>query len=122
MKRIIGIGLTTVALAGCGGSSGNSSSAAVASKTKFCADNAKLDKATASVSSLDGLLKSLKANQSTIDDFGRVAPGAIKAQALVLVSESDAAIKANSATGIDAKKFGTAGKAVDTYCGESTTT
>ena len=64
------------------------------------------------------MFKALKANQSTVIAFGKAAPSAISAQAHVLVSGTDAAIKANSATVIENAKFAAAGKAVDSYCGQ----
>ncbi len=75
----------------------SSSSSSSASKAAFCKDNATLDKATASVTNANQLLQALKANQSTITDFGKVAPSAIKSDAEVLVSGANAAISANSA-------------------------
>jgi hypothetical protein len=106
----------TVLLAGCGGSA--SSSTAAASKTSFCADNAKLNQATAANSTLDQLLSTLKANQATIDDFGRTAPSDIKAKAQLLVSGAHAAIKVNTAAAFATAKYVDTGKTVDAYCGQ----
>ncbi len=112
---VVPVALVTL-LVGCGSSS--SSSGSVANKASFCAANATLDKATASVTTPDELLTALKANQSVIDEFGKTAPSAIKAQAQVLVQGADAAIKANSAKVFSTTKFASAGQAVDTYCGQ----
>ncbi|MFZ0041925.1 MAG: hypothetical protein WAK93_11505, partial [Solirubrobacteraceae bacterium] len=71
--------------AGCGGSSSSSGP----NKAKFCADNAKLDKATASASSASAVIKDLKSDQSTLTDAAKTAPAAIKSQAQVLVTASD---------------------------------
>jgi hypothetical protein len=103
-------------LVGCGSSSNNSGS--VANKASFCAANATLDKATASVTTPDQLLAALKANQSSIAQFGKTAPSAIKAQAQLLVQGATAAIKGDSVKAFNTQKFATAGQAVDTYCGQ----
>jgi hypothetical protein len=116
MRKLSRVALVPVALiallAGCG-----SSTSSASSKTSFCADNAKLDKATASDTTLGQLLTTLKANQSTLDDFGKAAPSAIKAKAQVLVTGAQTAIKSNS-TAAFSPQFETAGKAVDAYCGQ----
>jgi hypothetical protein len=112
---VVPVALVTL-LVGCGSSS--SSSGSVANKASFCAANATLDKATASVTTPDQLLAALKANQSAIDEFGKTAPSAIQAQAQVLVQGANAAIKANSVKAFNTQKFATAGQAVDTYCGQ----
>lgn len=104
------------ALAGCGSSS--SSSTAVASKTSFCADNAKLNQATAANSTLGELLSTLKANRATIDDFGRVAPSDIRAKAQLLVSGAHTAIQNNTAAAFATAKYVNTGTAVNAYCGQ----
>jgi hypothetical protein len=117
LSRVALLPVAVVALlAGCGSSS---SSGATANKASFCADNAKLDKATASDSSLGELLKTLKANQSTVEDFGKTAPSAIRAQAQVLVTGADTAIKSNNTASFNTQKFAGAGKAVDAFCGQN---
>jgi hypothetical protein len=117
ISRLALVPVASIALlAGCGSSS--SGSGAVASKTSFCADNAKLDKATASDSTLAELVKTLKANQSTVEAFGKAAPSAIKAQAEVLVNGTQAAIKSGT-TAAFSTQFEKAGKAVDAYCGQN---
>jgi hypothetical protein len=113
---VVPVALVTL-LVGCGSSSSGSSS--VANKANFCAANATLDKATASVTTPDQLLTALKANQSAIDEFGKTAPSAIKAQAQALVQGANAAIKANTVKAFNTQKFATAGQAVDTYCGQA---
>jgi hypothetical protein len=112
---VIPLALATL-LVGCGSSSSSSSS--VANKASFCAANATLDKATASVTTPDQLLKALEAHQSAIAEFGKTAPSAINAQAQVLVQGATAAIKAGSVKAFNTQKFANAGQAVDTYCGE----
>jgi hypothetical protein len=118
-RKLSGVAVVPIALvallAGCGSSS---SSGATANKASFCADNAKLDKATASDNSLAELLKTLRANQSTVGDFGKTAPSAIRAQAQVLVTGADTAIKANNTASFGTQKFASAGKAVDAFCGQ----
>jgi exo-beta-1,3-glucanase (GH17 family) len=113
-------------LAGCGSSSSSSSSSggsggssgskgATASKTSFCAANAKLDKRTNSATNLSSLVKVLKSNEGTIKEFGKTAPSAIKAQAEILVNASEKGINSGSTAGFT-QKFANAGKAVDAYC------
>ncbi|MDQ2897964.1 MAG: hypothetical protein M3Y09_20420 [Actinomycetota bacterium] len=103
-----------VLLSGCGSSS--SSHTAAASRTTFCADNAKLSKATAADATLGTLLSTLKANQATIDDFGRTAPGPIKAKAQLQVDGAHAAIKTNTAAAFATAKYVNAGNAINAYC------
>jgi hypothetical protein len=110
-------------LAGCGASSSSSSTrssatTATASKVSFCQDNATLDKATASATSPAELVKDLKANQSTIAHFGKVAPAAITDQAQVLVTGAAAAIKSGNGDVFATPKFVKTGKSIDSYCGE----
>jgi basic membrane lipoprotein Med (substrate-binding protein (PBP1-ABC) superfamily) len=117
MRRLTSLAVlaaTLGLLAGCGSSSSGSKDAA-ASKTEFCAANAKLDKRTNSANSLGDLLKALKSNEGTIKDFGQAAPSAIKAQAETLVNASEQGIKSGSTAGFN-QKFINAGKAVDSYC------
>jgi hypothetical protein len=119
MRRFASLVLVPVALVmllvGCGSSSSTKSKV---SKADFCAANATLDKATASVKTPAQLLEALKSHQSAIDEFAQSAPSAINAQAQVLVKGANAAIKANSVTAFNTQTFATAGQAVDTYCGE----
>jgi hypothetical protein len=119
MRRLTSLAVlaaTLCLLAGCGSSSSGSKDAAV-SKTNFCAANAKLNKHTNSVNTLGGLLKALKSNEGTIKDFGKAAPSAIKAQAMILVNASEKGINSGSTAGFN-QKFINAGKAVDSYCGK----
>jgi hypothetical protein len=102
-----------VLMAGC-----DNSSSAGARKTSFCADNAKLAKATASAKTLGDVLRDLRANQSTVDDFGKKAPSAIKAQAQFLVTATQAAIRSDSTGAFGTRKFADAGRAVGDYCGQ----
>jgi hypothetical protein len=108
-------------LAACGSSSSSTSASATtaaASKVAFCQDNATLDKATASATTSDEFVKDLKANQTTIVHFGKVAPSSIAAQAQVLVVGATAAIKSGNGEAFAMTKFVKAGKAIDSYCGE----
>jgi hypothetical protein len=114
---VVPVALVTL-MAGCGSSS--KSSASAANKASFCAANATLDRATASVTTPAQLLQALKANQSAIDEFGKTAPSLIATEAQVLVSGAKAAIKAGSVTTFNTKTFASAGQAVDTYCGQGT--
>jgi hypothetical protein len=117
LKSFTVLCISVFVLAGCGSSSSKSNSSSAANKTSFCADNKKLDKASAPASNVSELLKDLKANASTIADFARTAPSAIKASAEVLVSASEDAIKTGNTKGFN-QKFAKAGTAVDKYCGE----
>jgi hypothetical protein len=103
-----------VVLAGCGDSSRTNPG-----RTRFCVDNAKLAKATASATTLGDVLTDLKANQSTVEDFGKTAPSAIRAQARVLVTATQAAIRSDSTGAFATRKFADAGKAVGDYCGQA---
>jgi len=103
-------------LAGCGGSSSSSSGP---SKAAFCSDNAKLDKAANGVTSESGLLKAFKDNQSTIDDFAKNAPSAIQEKAKALADAANAAVKTGSVGSFQTQAVADAGKAVDKFCGVS---
>jgi hypothetical protein len=110
-------------LAACGSSSSSSSTSssattATASKVAFCQDNATLDKATASATTSDELVKDLKANQATIVHFGKVAPGAVAAQAQVLVVGATTAIKSGKGDAFATAKFINISKAINSYCAE----
>ncbi len=118
MRRLTTMVVLAAALtgvAGCGGSSSSSSP----NKADFCAANAKLDKATSNVSSLGGLIVVFKNNKSTIDDFIKNAPAAIKDQAQVLANAAKSAIKSGNAGSFQTPKLATAGQSVDKYCGQS---
>lgn len=99
-------------IVGCGG--GGSS----ADKTKFCQDNATLDKIAGSVSSPAEAVQVLKSKQSTIDDFSKTAPSDVKTDAQALVTAANAAIKANSIDGLTAPAIQTVGQRVDAFCGQ----
>jgi hypothetical protein len=134
--RVLSVsGLATAALCGlvvgCGGSSSSSTSstgstaptttttASVADKIAFCKDNAALDKATVDATTATEALAALKTNEATIDDFARVAPAEIKAQADVLAGDAKKAITANDPSVFSADaQFAKAGPLVDSYCGE----
>ena len=120
--RGVGVALFSVVavavLAGCGSSSGSA-----ANKTKFCQDTATLAKAVAPVGAPDTpekdaqILKIFKANQATLDDFGKTAPSDISTDAQLLLQTINAAVKANSMD-----SFGTAGGTgprIATYCGQN---
>jgi hypothetical protein len=108
-------------LAACGSSSSSTSASATtaaASKVAFCQDNATLDKATASATTSDELVKDLKANQATIVHFGKVAPGAVAAQAQVLVVGATTAIKSGKGDAFATAKFINISKAINSYCAQ----
>jgi hypothetical protein len=102
--------------AGCGGGSKGSDKAA------FCKDNAILNAKTATVSSLAEVAKLFKANVATIDDFGKKAPADIKADAQKLVDAAHKVISTGDASVFADNAVANAGKHVDTYCGQGTTT
>jgi hypothetical protein len=110
-------------LAACGSSSSVSTTSttattAAASKVAFCQDNATLDKATASATTSDELVKDLKANQATIVHFGKVAPSSVAAQAQVLVVGATAAIKSGQGDAFATAKFINVSKAINSYCAQ----
>jgi hypothetical protein len=117
-----------VTVVGCSSSSSSNKSSTVsattlpAAKAKFCADNAALTTAFSTVTSPDQFVTALNNNQATIADFASSAPSDIKAQAEVLVSAAQAAVAGNDATKFTTPAVAAAGTAVDTYCGQSTTT
>jgi hypothetical protein len=110
-------------LAGCGGSSSSSGTSSstttvTASKVAFCQDNATLDKATASATTGDELVKDLTANQSTITHFGQVAPAAVTDQAQVLVTGAATAIKSKNGDAFATAKYVNVSKTINSYCGQ----
>jgi hypothetical protein len=110
---LVAVGL----LVGCGGGGGS------ADKTRFCQDNSTLDKAIAPIGPPDDAAKSaqllqvFKDNQAKIDDFGKTAPSDIKADAQLIVTTINAAVKANSLDGLSV--LGGVGQRVDAYCGQN---
>jgi hypothetical protein len=105
---VVGVSL----LVGCG-----SSTATSAGKAQFCQDDSVLDKATFGVSTADGLLQAIRANQSTIDDFGKTAPPEINTDAQALVTAAKTAVNSNSVAGLADPNLQAAGNRVDAFCG-----
>ncbi len=117
MRRVTTTILAVAALTGVAGCGGSSSSGP--NKADFCAANAKLDKATSNVTTVSGLIAVFKDNKSTIEDFIKNAPAAIKDQAQVLATAATSAIKSGNANSFQTPKLANAGKAVDSYCGQT---
>jgi hypothetical protein len=88
-------------------------------KDTFCADNAKLDKLTASVTTGTDLIGVFKDNVSVIDDFATNAPADIHADANTLATAAHTAISANDASGFTNPSVAAAGAHVDAYCGQN---
>ena len=88
-------------------------------KAGFCADNAKLDKATSVATTPADLLPILKANQATIADLASKTPSDIKTDADTLVKAAQTAIANNDASGFSDPGLQSAGKNVDAYCGQN---
>jgi hypothetical protein len=102
-------------LAGC------SSSGSAVNKTKFCDDVATIDKLLAPVGAPDTpdkdaqFVKIFKDNLATVNDFGKTAPSAIKADSVLLTNTINAVVKANSMDGFPAGAE--AGGRMGAYCG-----
>jgi hypothetical protein len=60
----------------------------------------------------------VKANQSTVTDFGAKAPADIKAQADILVNAANAAVASNDGSQFATSAAAAAGAAVNTYCNQ----
>jgi hypothetical protein len=88
-------------------------------KTTFCADNAILDKATASVQSASDLIAALKANQVTINNFQATAPSDIVASAGPLAIAANNAISSGDISGFNTQAIQDAGNKVNAYCGQN---
>jgi hypothetical protein len=111
-----------VLMAGCS-STASSVSGAInaisANKTKFCQDNASIDKAPAAAGAHtpSEILQVLRDNQALLDDFEKTAPSAFKAQAQTLVNNVKAAINANNPAGLAATN--NLGHLADAFCGQN---
>jgi hypothetical protein len=88
-------------------------------KDSFCADNAKLDKASKGITAAADFIAVMKANQSVIDDFAKNAPADIQADATTLVGAARASISTNDASGFATQAVASAGMHVDAYCGQN---
>ena len=88
-------------------------------KAAFCADNAKLDKATAGITAVADLVTALKANQAVLDDFEKNAPADIQADATALVGAARSTISTGDASAFGAQAVLTAGGNVNNYCGQN---
>jgi hypothetical protein len=88
-------------------------------KTTFCADNAILDKATASVQTQSDLIAALKANQVTINNFQATAPSDIVASAGQLAIAANNAITSGDASAFNTPAIQDDGNKVNAYCGQN---
>lgn len=118
--------LTIGVVAGACSSSKSSSSSSAASattvasgdKTKFCAADAALGKATASATTPADLVTALKAHQSDLDQFNASAPADISTDATALATAAKDAIDSNDGTKLTGSAAaGASGPKVDAYCG-----
>lgn len=90
--------------------------------TAFCTDQATLDKALASANDPASVLTALKANASTIADFAKNVPDAVKAESQMLVDAAHAAIAAGDGSKLLGSDIGKAALRVDSYCGIQSST
>jgi hypothetical protein len=131
--RLFGVlaiaGVSLVSACGSSSKSSNSASdssttAAASTDTKaaFCADNDAISKALSGIRSEAEIVPALKANISSIDQFGKDAPASVKADAKVMVDASHTAIDKNDASSLSAAPFTAASTKVDTFCGVSSST
>jgi hypothetical protein len=88
-------------------------------KTTFCADNATLDKATASVQTQADLIAALKANQAAINNFQATAPPDIVASAGPLAIAANNAIATGDASAFNTPAIQDDGNKVNAYCGQN---
>lgn len=97
-------------------SAGNS--AASASRSAFCSDDVKLDKAGTTVMSMADYVHVLEANQALLADMAKHLPsGSVGTQAQQLLSADNTAAATNSSTALSSPSLMKAGADVDTYCG-----
>ncbi|HEX4862429.1 MAG TPA: hypothetical protein VFV02_00055 [Acidimicrobiales bacterium] len=114
--------LLTFAVAACGSSSKTSSSGATSANTKsvFCGDNVKLDKAFANVQSTSDLLSAMKTNQSVINEMAaHLPPGTVGNEAKQVLTAVQQAIAKDDAS-VLATVNNSYGGDIDTYCGVDT--
>ena len=102
-------------------SSASATTAVVASKAAFCADNDKLNAAFSNATGAT-IVDAIKTNIATVDDFGKVAPPEISADAQVLVTASHDAVASNDSAKLKTNAVQSAGTHVDTFCGSGSTT
>jgi hypothetical protein len=88
-----------------------------ASKAKFCADTATIDKATAGPKTTSALVPIFEANIKTIKDFQAVAPSAIVDSAGTLVQAVRTAVNTGDAQAFATPAIMKALVAVNTFCG-----
>jgi hypothetical protein len=92
-------------------------------KAKFCLDTASLNRSAAVVGTPDTASKSarllvvFKGNRATLDHFVKVAPNAIRSDARLLAETINAAVKANSLSGLS--QAAGVGQRVADYCGQN---
>jgi hypothetical protein len=113
--------LGAFALSACGSSSKSSATGATNNtKTAFCADNVKLDRAFSNVQSSADALAAMKANQSTIGDMTAHLPaGTVGSEARQLLSAVQQAIAKNDINVLSGVN-NSYGADIDTYCGVDT--
>ncbi len=111
------------ALAACGSSSKNATGGGTTAHTKsvFCADNVKLDKAFSNVQSQSETLSALKTNQSVISDMAaHLPPGTVGNEAKQILTAAQQAIAKNDVNVLNSLSNNNYGADIDTYCGVDT--
>jgi hypothetical protein len=87
--------------------------------TKFCNDNAILDRATSAAKVPSDLIAIFKANVSTLNDFQATAPSRIVDDAGTLVHAARVAVNSGSAKAFTTSAIVKAGERVDAFCGQN---
>jgi hypothetical protein len=112
---LLAAGLTASA---CSSNSSGSGGSSATQKAAFCADNVKLDQASANTSTPQQALQVLKTNESTLDDLANHLPsGKVGQEAQALVTAFKNAISKNDTSVFNSQTLGQDGADVDTYCG-----
>lgn len=88
-------------------------------KAIFCADNAKLDQATAGAQQPSDLVPIFRQNQSLIDEFEAEAPPDIIGNASTLANAAKSTISSGDASAFATQALSDAGTKVDAYCGQN---
>jgi hypothetical protein len=90
-----------------------------ANKTKFCNDNAILDKATSVAQTPADLIPIFKANANTLIDFQATAPPKIVDDVGTLVHAARVAVTTGNARSFATAALTKAGQRVDAFCGQN---
>jgi hypothetical protein len=115
------LGAVALGAAACSSSPGAGTAAPTvhATKAAFCADNAKLDMASANATSASAFLSVLRKDTGVLDNFAANIPDTgIRPDAQKLVTAARAALATNNADNFASAPLVAAGASVDSYCGE----